>query len=172
MTTLDRRHCARNSEHGGAFILTLLLLLLLTTLGLLVTSLASTEVVLGASDRAAERVLHSADSGLDLALQRALVLNDLAGATVTVEAPDVAVADAVVTTAMVPASQGACDLCQLNQGAEFWSITHVVTARGTRTMGLNKEARATVSTEWELQPRVPDAAAAMVGLEDSDHVRF
>ena len=70
----SRRRVER--EEGSAYIVTLMVLFVLTALGLSLTLITSTESTLGAQERTIQRTFYAADSGLGLALSALMSRSD------------------------------------------------------------------------------------------------
>jgi Tfp pilus assembly protein PilX len=63
-------------EEGSAYLVTLLLLIVLTLMGLSLALVTSTESQIGANERILERVFYTSDAGVGIAAARILVSSD------------------------------------------------------------------------------------------------
>jgi hypothetical protein len=161
----DDRLCRRRSETGSAYITVLLALFALTILALAVAFVTETEMQLGNNERTLERVLTAADTGIQVATAKALVVPDNRPMRLELADPgprnDVSVQNEVDVTPLRPILVTPCNLCMINQGSEFFKIDHAVTARVTRVVwsGTGPRpatptpvARETVSVMIDFQP--------------------
>ena len=67
---------AAQGERGSAYLITLMVLFVLTTLGLSLSVVTQTEILAGAQERVLERTFYAAESGLELSVARALAEGD------------------------------------------------------------------------------------------------
>lgn len=160
------------SEEGSAYIITLMVVFILTIVGLSLTLITQTEVLVGQNERTVERIFYAADSGVGVAVARALVYNDhqpseyRISSIKDVEASGafnredaITVQEGVAVSPFVPILSAPCNLCQINQGNEFFEINHAVTSTATRTAAYNGTtgqdvpmARKAISAMVEIQP--------------------
>lgn len=150
-------------ESGSAYIVTLLALVVLTILGLSLSLVTQSELVIGANERVEKRTFYAAESG---------VSRSLAAVLVNGEAPAVTfpMADAgsslpgvrfdVAVSPFLPIAFPPCDLCQINSAGEYGgqnlrSITFTVTSSATRTRVATGAplAQKTVTAMTTIQPR-------------------
>lgn len=139
-------------ESGSAYIIVLLVLVVLTILGLSLALVTQTERQIGASEKTVQRVFASAESGIALAVAKAMVLgdpyplhleireprrrlNDTADSTLDV-APLIQRHDLSVSVLM-PLLDAPCNLCQVNSGGAYTDnpykeINHGVISTATR----------------------------------------
>jgi PilX N-terminal len=166
---------ARGREAGSAYLVVLLVLVVLSLLGLTLALLTQTEMQIGANERLIQRVFYAADSGIGEATTRVLVtgdykpkiilLKDVAGRLV----PDLG--NRVEVSHFVPLDGDTpCDLCQINQGNEFFKVNHAVAVTAVRSGtsgGVEVPlAQKTLAVMIELQPWVPSTQALNEALQD------
>ncbi len=104
-------------ETGSAYIVTLMVLFVLTIVGLSLTLVTQTEALIGSQDRITQRVFYSADAGLGVAVAKALAFED------TSFAYDVVfqgLTDRVEVSPFIPLDAQDCTGCELNQGPESY----------------------------------------------------
>ena len=134
----------RRGEAGSAYIIALLVLVVLTIIGLALTLVTQTEVQIGANERTVNRTFYAADSGIAVAVAKVLVSGDYTGANFSLNTTlqDTGTAkfdgtttfsDEVTTTPMLPILFSPCNLCQVNQKSDYYSITHTVASDAART---------------------------------------
>jgi hypothetical protein len=168
---------ARGREAGSAYLVVLLVLVVLSLLGLTLALLTQTEMQIGANERLIQRVFYAADSGIGEATTRVLVtgdykpkivlLKDVAGRLV----PDLG--NRVEVSHFVPLDGDTpCDLCQINQGNEFFKVNHAVSVTAVRSGtsgGVEVPlAQKTLAVMIELQPWIPSTQALNEALQDPD----
>ena len=163
LSAADRRH-----EEGSAYIITLMVMFSLTVIGLGLSLVSQTELLVGSQERTIQRNFYAADSGLGSALAAVMAEGDYRSQTfrfvdtVQIQGSNVMdVNDEVVTTPFVPILDAPCNLCQINQDSDYFEINHAVSARATRNAsdvgaggGANDVplARKDVTVMLELQP--------------------
>lgn len=130
-------------EDGSAYIVTLLALVVLTILGLSLSLVTQSELVIGANERVEKRTFYAADSGLSRAIARLLVNGespamvfamDDAGSSLPGVRYDVAV------SRLQAISFHPCNLCQINNAGEYGAlnlqaITFSATSTASRVRG-------------------------------------
>ena len=133
-----RSGTTRSGADGSAYVTVLLALFALTILALGVAFVTETEMQLGNTERTLERVLTAADTGIQVATAKALVVPDNRPLRLELADPgpraDVSVQNEVDVTPLRPVLVTPCNLCMINQGTEFFKIDHAVTARVTRVV--------------------------------------
>ena len=155
-------------EEGSAYIITLMVMFALTVIGLGLSLVSQTEMLVGSQERQIQRNFYAADSGLSAALAAVLSQGDYRSQTFRfVDTRQVNgtnshdINDQVETTPFVPILDAPCNLCQINQDSDFFEINHAVTAQATRTSsdvgaggGANDIplARKEVTVMLEMQP--------------------
>lgn len=176
----------RSSEAGSAFIALLVGLVLLSLLGLTLAFVTGTEALLGNNERDLERVLYAADAGVGVATAKALVVPD--NRPMRLEMPDpgpnpnVSIQNEVEVSPLRPLLVTPCNLCQINQGSEFFRIDHAVSVRvervawngtGPRPANPLPVARKRITTMIDFQPWRQSVDAFAQALEaDADDIEF
>jgi hypothetical protein len=153
-----------HSQGGSTYIVVLLVLFVLTSLGLALTFVTQNEIVIGSQERTTQRAFYAADSGLNIAIADAL-RGDYAPKEIEIENPDGLfgsdLVDRVETSPFWMVNYGFCDLCQVNDDStakQYYKINHAVTSRGLRIAQGSSEsenvpvARREVTVMVELQP--------------------
>ena len=149
-------------EAGSAFVLALFSLLILTLLGLSVSAVTESEMLVGANERTLERVFYAADSGIHLASARALVNNDRRPITLVFDdsprPSSVKIQNRIDISPFLPILAAHCNLCQVNspgsyESTDLYAVNHAVTVGATRAgEGGEVLAQKTVSAMLEYQP--------------------
>ena len=135
-TTTQRPMHFAQGEEGSAYIITLMVMFALTVIGLGLSLVSQTELLVGSQERSIQRNFYAADSGLNAALAAVLADGDYREQTlsfvdtVQVQGTDALdVNDRIETTPFVPILDAPCNLCQINQDSDFFEINHAVTAQ-------------------------------------------
>lgn len=165
---------ATSREAGSAYVTVLLVLVVLTAIGLALTLVTQTELQIGANERSASRTFYAADSGVGVAVAKVLVTNDHSASRFLIndnldDGGRIALDDVVRVTPMVPILQVPCNLCQINQGSDFYYMNHAVTSTATRESPLagTPLAEQTVTVMVGLQPWQP-SAQSLAELENPE----
>jgi hypothetical protein len=174
---------AGRGEAGSAYIITLMALVVLTVLALSLAFITQTEVQVGANERTISRTFYSADSGIGIAVARALAGGQYGGTTVLLNETEVGygggaghAAERVTITPLVPVQVTRCDWCPANDDGvpKFFKVNHVVTATSQRISWTGSDdppadatllGQKTISAMVEFQP-VP--APSVESLRNSD----
>lgn len=141
----------RPGEAGSAYIVVLLVLVVLTILGLSLALVTQTERQIGTSEKTIQRVFASAESGIALAVAKAMVLPDYQGMNLDLREPRMRLDGAfddtldrapltvrhdVSTSVMMPLLDAPCNLCQINTGGQtenpYKEINHALVSAATR----------------------------------------
>jgi hypothetical protein len=172
----------RPAAAGSAYVIVLLILVVLTILGLSLALVTQTERQIGTSEKTVQRVFASAETGIALAVAKALVLPDYQGMNLQFQEPrtrldgtaDPALGAAsllqrhdVAVSVMMPLLDAPCNLCQINRGGssdseykEFnFGLVSTATRRGWTGSDATQAAvlgRQSVSTMIEIQPMTGD----------------
>ena len=149
-------------ETGSALLLALFTLTLLTVLGLSVSAVTESEMLIGANERTLQRVFYAADSGVHLASARAVVDNDRRPVTFVFDDPPAGsgllIQNRIEISPFLPILAAHCNLCQINSpgtydDTDLFAVNHAVTVGATRTgAGGEVLAQKTVSAMLEYQP--------------------
>ena len=161
---------ARNPqrEAGSAYIVTLLLLVILTLLGLSLALVTGTESQIGANERILERVFYATDAGIGIAAARVLTGNDyyydpdndVNNSYIMNEAPDgpaLLSQSRVSVGPLVTLQTAPCNLCEINNagaysGRDFSRVNVLIPARGTRDTLSEATAQRRVAATLDIQP--------------------
>ena len=152
-------------QQGTAYLLTLIALVVLTTVGLSLSLITQTERQLGVNERLAQRVFYAANSGTAAATARVLAQNNANAMTLIHNRSDgpgnTEYAERERTSRFHPILASPCNFCEINQGSQFYDVNHAVTATAERIgwsgggqppADAPAFARKTVTTMVALQP--------------------
>jgi Tfp pilus assembly protein PilX len=150
--TLAHRSSSRSSgESGSAYVLVLLVLLVLTLLGLVLAFITQSEVEVGANERTVNRVFYGAEAGVTAAVTNLLIANDRTAQNLTFMDPgSTTLGTHVAIPNMAEVNSGPCNLCEINQGSDYQSITHDVQVTATR-FGVDSHGTETVLATKNLE---------------------
>ena len=162
-TFRTRLSCAgRRAERGSAYLITLLVLIILSIIGLSLTLVTQTEIQLGSAERTIERTFYAAESGLQLSIARVLAEGNFAPATherrrSELETGQVAeIRERVQSSTFLCLGDSPCNLCSINQGKEYSRRNLVVAVNATRfgVSGTDEVAlgRKSVSSMVDVEP--------------------
>lgn len=163
------RRSTHPTEAGSSYVLVLLVMLVLSVVALALLFVTTTEMRIGANERALHRTFAAAESGIGMAAARMLVTKDYSEGTYRVNADadgmEPAWKDPAVEIAPVlPLIEAPCRLCQINgagtYGAGTYSRTHAATTtRGRRAGPAEVVAERLLSATLDVQPiQVPTTA--------------
>lgn len=127
-------------EAGSAYVLTLLVLLVLTLLGLVLALITQSEVEVGANERTINRVFYSAETGITASVANFMFANSREGNSFTYmdtvaslsDPYSAALGTEVEVSPMAQLNVGPCNLCEVNQNSQYYDVTHQVNATATR----------------------------------------
>jgi Tfp pilus assembly protein PilX len=154
----------RDRQRGSAFIITLMVLVVLTILGLSLAFVTSGEQQVGANERLISRVFYAADSGIAIATARLLVNNDPRAATFKLPA-DGGVASAqlrneVELQPVIPLYDLRCDLCASANGTGYnqrllSKASNAIRVQGRRVVGVSETiiGRKNIEVMLEVTPQ-------------------
>lgn len=130
----SKRTLARQA--GSVYVLALLVLLILTIVGLSLSLVTQSEMQIGVNERLSQQAFYAANSGIDLATAKALVLPDLRSLRLDLVEPanlgGLNVRHRLDVSPFVPILDAPCNLCQINSDAAFFKINHAVASTATR----------------------------------------
>ena len=162
--SLDRPIVRRAGERGSAFIITLMVMIVLTILGLSLAFITTGEQQVGSNERLVSRVFYAADSGIGIATARLLVNND--SRAVKIDLPgDGGVASAqlrneVELEPVVPLYDIRCDLCSTANGTGYndqllSKASNSIRVQGRRVVGVSETivARKNIEVMLEVTPQ-------------------
>jgi hypothetical protein len=154
----------RNTHRSGsAYIVALLALVLLSMIGLAIVLITQSELQIGGNERVVSRIFYSADSGVSIAIAKALVVGDYLPAGAIVKFPDAPGGSAINSVNRVdlspffPIQEQPCNLCAINQQGEYASksysfVTYAETATSTREAGTTTFGSKAISAQVGVQP--------------------
>jgi hypothetical protein len=124
-------------QQGSVYILALLVLLILTIVGLSLSLVTQSEMQIGVNERLSHQAFHSATAGIGIGTAKALVMPDLRSFEIDLVEPNDEVANLNIrhrleVSPFLPILSAPCNLCQINEGAEFMKINHAVSSTATR----------------------------------------
>ncbi len=124
-------------QEGSVYILALLALLILTIVGLAVSLVTQSEMQIGVNERLSHQAFNSASAGVDIGTAKALVMPDLRSFELDLAEPGTVVTGLNIrhrleVTPFLPILSAPCNLCQINEGAEFMKVNHAVASTATR----------------------------------------
>lgn len=130
---MSRNDC----QNGSAYVVTLIVLLVMTLLGLALSLITQTEMLIGSNERTVNRVFYAADTGVAVSTARALVGGGYNEQTVQVGEPSLLTGHSfthqVAVTPFVPILWEPCNWCPVNEGQQqFYKVNHAVTVNATR----------------------------------------
>ncbi len=133
---MSRSNRPHRAQQGSVYIITLLVLLVLTVLGLSAALITQSEMQIGINERLGETMFYAAGSGIDVATAKALVIPDLQAMridqVVPRALPNLNVRNRVDVSRFRPILDSPCDLCQVNEGISYAKLHHQVDATATR----------------------------------------
>jgi hypothetical protein len=149
-------------EQGSAYLITLMSLFLLTILGLSVSLVTQTEVILSSQDRQIERTFYDAESGIDLSVGRALASGDFSSVVQIRERSELeqgelmTVRDRVQSSPLFCLGDSPCHLCSINQGRTYVRRNHVLSVNAERIAPGSEDvvlARKSLATMVDAEPQ-------------------
>ena len=125
-------------ETGSAYIIALMALFLLTILGISLSLVTQTEILAGSQERTIERTFYAAESGLEVAIARALGEGDFGPARHIRVRPSIeqgslmSVREDVRSSPFACMGDQPCNFCSINQGSTWVRRNHMVASNATR----------------------------------------
>ena len=170
----------RARQEGSVYVLSLLVLLILTIIGLSLSLVTQSEMRIAANERLTHEVFYAANSAIDIATAKAFVVQDkrsfrldLAEPT---SLPNLNIRHRLEVSPFLPILNLPCNLCQINADTEFKKINHAVAAEATRIAwnGLASSppanptplAQKRLSVLISFQPMREDTASAVRAITD------
>ena len=167
-------------QGGSAFLVSLLALVVLTLLGLSVTLITQTEMMIGANDRAFNRVFYAADGGISFSMARALVAADYEGRIYDEVDPSgtaLNIRYEIDSSPFYPILDSPCNLCQINNAGTYEDnayrkVNHAVATIATRVGGDQATvlARSSQAAMAEVQPW-QSSVEALTFVDDPDQLK-
>ena len=132
-------------QQGSVYILSLLVLLILTIVGLSLSLVTQSEMQIGVNERLSHQAFHTAAAGIDLGTAKALVTADLRSFELDLAEPNTDVANLnlrhrLEVSPFLPILSAPCNRCQINEGADFMKINHAVSSSATRIAWMGNPA--------------------------------
>jgi hypothetical protein len=128
----------RNQERGSAYLIVLMVLFVLTTLGLSLSVVTQTEILAGAQERVIERTFYAAESGLELSIARALadanfgpVLHERTRSELE-QGQLTPIRERVQSSTFFCLGDTPCNLCSVNQGRSYTRRNHLLAVNASR----------------------------------------
>lgn len=135
-------------QEGSVYVLSLLVLLILTIIGLSLSLVTQSEMRIAANERLTHEAFYAANSGIDIATAKALVIPDLRSFRLDLAEPaqlaNLNIRHRLDVSPFLPILDSPCNLCQINADSPFFKINHAVAAEATRIA-------------WNGQPNNPPA---------------
>lgn len=179
---MTRKSLGRRSQTGSAYVLTLMVLVILTLAGMSLALITQTERQLGSNERSMQTTFYAADSGIALGTARTLALNEQSSFEVVLDKyepnDDTALANRIQISPFQQILPMPCNYCEINQGSQYYNVNHAVNSTAERVVwdgtGLPPDnavvvGRSSVGSMVEIQPwqvilQDPDANTG--GLEE------
>jgi Tfp pilus assembly protein PilX len=175
----------RRHARGSAYVLTLLALVVLTILGLGVSLITQTEMLVGANERTVQRLFYAADAGVATATARVLVEADYGAKTLPLadlgKSGDAGLRSDVEMSPFMPILISTCNLCEVNNLGQYGTkayenVNHAVTVTARRRAGSDTTSRGekTLSAMIEIQPwqTPPEALLPLTDSADLALIKF
>ena len=149
-----------NSQSGSAYVIALLALVVLSVIGLGLALITQTEMQIGSNERTMQKVFYAADTGIQMATARAIVIPDLTKFTVNLKDNEkILLTHEVAMSPFYPLMQATCNLCEFNDPGEYkdqykkvnFGVT-AVASRKTILPSTDVLAAKTLSALVEVQP--------------------
>jgi hypothetical protein len=120
-------------ESGSAYVLTLMVLVILSLLGLVLALITQSEVEIGANERVVNRVFYGAEAGISAAVTNLLVANGIAGLKLETMDPGSSInGTRVQVSPFIQLNAGPAELSQINQDTDYKAVTYGVNATAIR----------------------------------------
>ena len=125
-------------DEGSAYIISMLVLVILSLLGLSLALVTQTEVRVGGAERTIERTFYAAGSGLELAISRGLADGEFGPVTHERQRSGleqgslVPVIERVESSAFLCLGDTYCNLCSMNQGRQYARRNFTLAVSATR----------------------------------------
>jgi Tfp pilus assembly protein PilX len=129
----------RTAQRGSAYLIALMALALLTILGIAVSLVTQTEILSASQERIIERTFYAAESGLEASTARALGEGDfgpvehVASRSELEQGNLMRVQERVRSSPFFCMGDAPCNLCSINQGAQYVRRNYMVAVNATRS---------------------------------------
>jgi type II secretory pathway component PulK len=169
---MNRPQHGAEGERGSAYLIALMVLFVLTTLGLSLSIVTQTEILAGAQERVIERTFYAADSGIELSIARALadgnfgpVVHERSRSELE-QGQLMAIRERVQSSTFFCVDDTPCNLCSVNQGRSYARRNHLLAVNATRLAEGDTEValgRKSLSSMVDVEPyqAVVDCLAEM-----------
>ena len=153
-------------QRGSAYLISLLVMLVLTLMGLALTTLTQTELLIGSNERQIQRLFFAADAGRAASTAKALLSNDyepyefeLTEANMWGGRSGLSTRHVVEMSAFYPAQEEICDLCDSANSMSLkadplYRTAYIVGSTATRMNDVdgNELGRKVIGTFVDLHP--------------------
>jgi hypothetical protein len=161
-------------QEGSAYLAVLMLLVVLTILGLSLSVITQTEVIIGGSERQTSRQFYNADSSVNLSAVHVLVNQNPAGRMMTLArrsenifGQSNTIGDRTCTTPFMQIRADVANLTSLNQdNSNYCAASHAVTANALRHGDDAMASRKQIGSVIVFEPWEKSFAAASLGGEN------
>ena len=125
-------------EQGSAYLITLMVLFVLTTLGLSLSVVTQTEILAGAQERVLERTFYAAESGIELSIAKALADGDFGPSmhersrSELEQGKLMPIRERVQSSTFFCLGDTPCNLCSVNQGRSYARRNHLLAVNASR----------------------------------------
>jgi hypothetical protein len=168
----------RTAEQGSAYIVTLLVLFVLTIVGLSLTLVTQTEMLVGSQDRTTQRIFYAADAGLQASI--ASTMATFTQRELNFEVVSNGLRDRIEVSIPVPLDEQICFLCERNEDQDppFMRVPFAITSQASRIgvdAGGNPEqilARQLISVMVEFTPIQESSVQFVLPDDQVAKVRF
>jgi len=176
------------NESGSAYLITLMVLIVMTIIGLSLSLVTQTEMQLGANEKMIQETFYAADSGVAVGIARALARNEQDPFNYLMNQEDRDANYHLVNRINVSPFQAIlnmpCNFCEINPNdSPYANVNHGVTAFAERLSwtgaptgppaNAKVRARRSISVMVELQPWRPVARAEMFTVPKQQYrIRF
>lgn len=179
---MSRSFQRRGPQSGSAYIVSLLVLLVVSIVGLSLSLITQTEMQVGANERVMQRVFYASDAGIAAATAKSLVKADYSGQVFTVpdvhKPPLLQLRQEVEVSPFLPILTAPCNLCEINNAGQYGTkqyhkITHLVAVLGQRMGGSSTDpiAEKIVSAMVDVQP-TEASVEAYLPIDDPAQLEF
>lgn len=179
---MARTMSSRNRQNGSVYILSLLVLLILTVVGLTLSLITQGEMQIGVNERLSQSAFYNSNSGIDIATAKALVVPDLRSFEIDLVEPanmaNLNLRNRLEVSPFQPILDAPCNLCQINADATYFKINHAVASRSTRIAWMGAPAtppddptplaQKRVSVMVAFQPWQMDITTAVDAAQDTN----
>jgi len=191
-STLHSDRFVELRQSGSAYIISLLVLVLLTVIGLSLAVTTQTELQIGANEQIATRVFYAADAGIEVAVARGLAAADHSSRVFRLTDDGEAMQTSgyrffseIEVTAFVPILDTTCNLCEINNAGSysenaFRKINHAVLSTAERYSTYDGGVTTTLKAKKEIAGMIefqpwkvtPDALVPLTDPAQMAKIKF